>query len=258
MKTIAILPALNEEKTIYLVVNETQKYVDKIIVVDNNSEDKTAQIVRENFPKVILLCEPKRGKGFAVRKGIKKALEFNPQYLIFLDSDGERDPKDIPKILDELKNHDIVIGKRKKMRSMLRYLLNKFTLWWVRFVTNYKLSDMTSGFIGIKANDLKKMKLKSKGFEIETEFILEAFKNNFNIKEVSISVPKISKSKLKLRDMLGINIFFDKWVLKNLHLKKIPYSKKIFLLFACVLGLLISKFLFLSINLRKKLLCCLI
>ena len=237
MKTIAIIPTLNEEESIKNVLTKTNKYADKIIVVDS-STDRTPQIIRNNFPNVILLREERKGKGLAIRKGIKKALELNSKFIVFLDADGEKDPQDIKKLIGVLKYCDVVIGKRNKMRSLNRKFLNSFTNWWIRLVTGFKILDVTSGFIGIKTNALRNLRLSSIGFEIEIEFVLEAFKNNLKLIEVPIKVPKFSNSKLNLRHMLEINTFFDEWVLKWLRTEKMPLSKKIFLLFFCSIGLL--------------------
>jgi hypothetical protein len=86
------------------------------------------------------------------------------------------------------------------------------------------------------------MKLRSKGFELETEIILESFRNKFKIEEVSVTVPKISKSKLRVIDMIKINKFFDQWVLNWIREenKSLGY-KKYFFLISCSIGLILSK-----------------
>lgn len=111
------------------------------------------------------------------------------------------------------------------MRSETRYILNKFVNFWVKCATNYNVKDMASGFFAIRTNRIKKFNLKSKGFEIETEIILEAFRNNLALTEVSVKVPKISKSKLNFIHMLEINEFFDMWVLQNLEIQKSIFKK---------------------------------
>lgn len=235
---LAIIPTLNEEKTILEVLENTKKEVDKIIVVDSSS-DKTADIIKNNFPETILLYERGGGKGLAIRKAIEKAFELNPSYVIFLDADGEKDPKDIKKVMKKLENCDVVIGKRDKMRTKGRTSLNKFLSLYLKLFTGYEISDPTSGFIGMKRKSLEKLDLNSSGFEIETEFLLESYKNNLNLDEVSVKVPELSPTKLNLRDMIKINNFFDEWILRNTHLFSI---KEIFLIFTCLFGLMFGKF----------------
>ena len=247
MKTVAIIPTLNEEKNVYEVLKQTKKYVDKIIVVDS-STDRTPQIIKNNFPDIILLREKKRGKGLAVRKGIKKAFNLKPKVIVFLDADGEKDPHDI-KMLVSVGKNDLVIGKRNRMRSWKRKFFNSFTNRWIRLVTGYSIHDATSGFFCIRSAALKKMKLKSIGFEIETEFVLEAYKNKLNVTEIPIRVPKISKSKLDFKSMVDINMFFDRWVLNFLRTEsnEISFYKVLFLKLFCSIGLLFS-YLFNSIK----------
>jgi len=241
MKTVAIIPTLNEEKNVYEVLKETKRHVNKIIVVDSSS-DRTPRIIKTDFPDVTLLREKRMGKGLAVRSGIKKAFNLKPKIVIFLDADGEKDPHDIKRMLVALEKNDMVIGRRNRMRSWKRKFFNSFTNWWIRLVTDYPIHDATSGFFGIKNSALKKMKLKSVGFEIETEFILEAYRNKLNVTEVPIKVPKISKSKLGFKSMVKINMFFDNWVLNFLKAKtnKISFYKVSFLKIFCNMGLLFS------------------
>ncbi len=242
MNTVAVIPSLNEEKTIKEVVTKTSKYVDKVIVVNAGSTDRTTDILNNIKSKklIVITKEINKGKGFSLRKGLKKALELNPKYIVFLDADGEKDPRNIPKFLKTLEKSDMVVGKRDKMRSLSRALANKFTNFWVKVLTRLKLSDSCSGFVGIRADLVKKMMLVSKGFEIELELVLEAFRNKGRVREVSIDVPKISKSKLNIRNMVEINKFFDTWAIHYLKKTKINLLKKVFLLISCYTGLLVS------------------
>ncbi len=155
---------------------------------------------------------------------------------------GKKDPHDIKKILLSLEKSDFVICRRNRMRSWKRKFFNTFTNWWIRLVTNYPISDANSGFFGIREHTLKKMRLISNGFEIETEFVLEAYRNKLNLTEIPIRVPKISKSKLGFKSMVEINMFFDRWVLNFLKTKshKISFYKVLFLKIFCSIGLLFS------------------
>ncbi len=240
MNAVAIIPTLNEEMAIGEVLKKTLKHVDAVVVVDS-SIDKTPEICKASGKKVILICCERFGKGYAVRLGIKRALKENPKYLVFLDGDGEKDPDCIPSLLNELASYDFVVGKRNRMRSFRRQLLNTFSNFWFRLATNYDVKDMTSGFFALKAEAIRKLNLTSMRFEIETEMVLEAFRNDLTIKEIPVNVPEISKSKLNARHMLEINEFFDRWVLRNLHIQK-SLLKKLFLPIFCITGMIVSYF----------------
>ncbi len=245
MKTkVSIIPTLNEEAHIYNVLDKCTKVVDGVFVVDGLSSDKTREIVRK-FPEVKLLLEKRKGKGIALRKGFSFALKQRPDYVIMLDGDGEKDPNDIPKMIEclEEKNADMVIGFREGKRSFERRVFNSFASWWIRFATGYKIMDCLSGFNVIKTESLGKMNLISNNFEIETELILEARRNRLRVIEYPVSFPKKSPSKLRRKHMKEINNFFDKWVLEWINSGEcdLPEYEKLFLKFFCRLGLLIFK-----------------
>lgn len=244
-KIVAIIPTLNEEIHIHEVIDKCTKVANSIFVVDGLSTDRTREIVKKKFPEVKILLEKRKGKGVALRKGISYALKQNPDYVVMLDGDGEKDPNDIPKILEwlENKNADMVVGFRARKRSLERHIFNFFASWWIRFATSYKLRDCLSGFNAIKTESLKKMNLISNNFEIETELILEARKNGLEVIEYPVSFPEISPSKLNGKHMREINNFFDIWTLKWIKSKKcdLPFYKRMFLSFFCRIGLLIFR-----------------
>ena len=159
-----------------------------------------------------------------------------------MDGDGERDPSDIPRMkrLLEEKNLDIVSGRRDLTRSKTRKILNLFSTWWINLATGYKLHDTLSGFFFGEYDSFKKLNLKSENFEIETEIILEASKNNLKLQEIPVKVPKLSDSKCRISHMIQINKFFDEWILNFLKEIRIPFYRKITLSFFCFLGMMLS------------------
>ena len=240
MKTIAVIPTYNEESNIENVLSGLNEHVDKIIVVDS-SIDSTPDIVRRF--KAVELIEECRGKGIQLRKGISRALEYGPDYILQIDGDGEHDPSEIPKMIEKLENDsaDIIIGKRNIMRSSIRKGLNKFGLWWINAFTGYGLKDPFSGMMIFRRESLSGLKLETTGFEIEPEIILEAWKSGLTISEINVHVPKLSDSKFSRRDMLKVNRFFDKWCLGNIRF--IMGFKRVFLAASCLCGLSISSLL---------------
>jgi glycosyltransferase involved in cell wall biosynthesis len=241
MKSVLLIPTLNEEKTIVNVIEKAEKNVDKTIVIDGLSKDRTIELVKKNFPDVKILMEKRRGKGFALRKGFQEAMKYRPKYIITMDGDGERDPHDIKKLIKKIEENgvDMVIGSRSRMRSFSRKFFNRFTAWWVNLVTGYGLKDVLSGFVVVRSKAVKKMNLKSENFEIETEMLLEAKRNCLKVSEVPVKVPLFSKSGCTVKNMIQINAFFDEWVLNWISNPSCDISsiKKIFFKFFCTLGL---------------------
>lgn len=195
-KAVAVIPAFNEQDRISDVVRRTKKYVNYVIVVDDGSTDKTSQAAKSSGARVISYKENK-GKGFALRLGFEEAFKLNPDYIITLDADGQHDPKHIPKILNVLKDCDMVLGSRflgkiKTSRTNifgnigLRFGVNILSFG---FDSKKWLSDTESGFRAYKADSLKRLDLRGNRFEIEAEIILEAAKKGLKIKEVPVVVP---------------------------------------------------------------------
>lgn len=188
-KVIAVIPAYNEEKTVAQVVKKTKKYVDKVIVVDDCSKDKTGELAKAAGAEVVR-HKMNRGVGSAVRTGFSKALKENAAVVVRIDADDQHKPEDIPRFLEAMKTADFVIG----YRNISEYpAIKRLGNWGLRGLTNMicgtHLKDTESGFKAIKAKLLKKMKLTGNRYEIEAETVYEAAKNNAKIKEIPIESP---------------------------------------------------------------------
>jgi hypothetical protein len=100
-RTVALIPAYREQGRVGDVVRKARKHVDLVIVVDDGSDDATAEEAEE--AGAIVVKHPRNmGKGFAVRTLVKAALKAGAQYAVMLDADGQHDPEDIPKLLEPL------------------------------------------------------------------------------------------------------------------------------------------------------------
>jgi len=193
METVVILPAFNLEDTIGDLVRITQKYVDLVIVVTDGSEDNT----HSNARAAGAICPShtcQRGKGFAIRKGIEISKQYDPEYIVLMDADGQHLPKEIPKLVLPLQNSelDMVLGSR--VRGILRTsIINRFgnlVLSLISFIITGKwFSDTVSGFKAFKAEKLYGLDLCCLGYEIENELLLKSYFKGYNIIEVPITVP---------------------------------------------------------------------
>jgi glycosyltransferase involved in cell wall biosynthesis len=194
MKKVAILAALNLEKSIGEIVKRTKEYVDEVIVVSDGSIDNTnlaAQKMGARSPK----HTSKRGKGFAVRKGIEFSKQFDPNYIILMDADGQHLPEEIPTLLNQLYQWDIdmVVGSRMKgmlMTSNINKLGNVLLKILSLFMTGRWFSDTESGFRALRSEKLYSLTLNSIYYEIETELLFKFLKKKYKVIEVPITVPK--------------------------------------------------------------------
>ena len=111
-----IIPAFNEEKAIANVINEIPKIVSEVIVVDNNSNDKTSQVAKNAGATV--LFESRKGYGYACLKGMDYIKSQNevPDIIVFLDGDYSDYPEELLSLIQPIveENIDFVIGARVK------------------------------------------------------------------------------------------------------------------------------------------------
>lgn len=211
MKTIAVIPAYNEEETIGDVIKEVKKYMEegliqKIVVVDDCSEDRTPEIAR-SFGVEVVSHVVNRGYGAAQRTGHRIAIEKNFDYVIQIDADGQHDPRYIPILIETMKkgNYDIVLGSRFLNKSYKEYVFTrilgiKFFTLIVNFLGSVNLTDVTSGYKIYKVSTLKKLSRTSDKHPA-VEQMLEISRKKMKIKEISIEMPlrKRGESHLNLK-----------------------------------------------------------
>lgn len=211
-----IVPCLNEAQNIGKVISGIKKNINsdfEVIVVDNNSQDKTAEIARSKGVK--LIKENKKGKGIAIMKGVSVA---KGNFLVFIDGDGSYYPEFISKIINKLikSESDIVYGSRflkesKAKISSFRLFGNKFFSFLGFLLYNQRV-DFLTGFFAIKKDKFFKLKLESTGFEIETEIFKKAIKKKLKINQIPIRYKANKESKINpIID--GFKIFFT--LIKN-------------------------------------------
>lgn len=198
-KVIAVIPAYNEEKRIRNTVLKTKKYVDKVIVVDDGSADKTATNARKAGAETITY-RPNQGVGYATKVGLKRVVSLNPDIIIFLDADGQHDPKYIPYFIRAIENGaDYVCGKR----DLSKYPLNrKIGNWGLKVLTNLLcptgIMDTECGYRALRLDAAKKLDLKAKRYGREMDFAFNVWKNKLRIKQIEVKVPVFhSKAAIK-------------------------------------------------------------
>ena len=211
-KLTILIPCLNEEKTLPLIIPKLSKIYNKlaqsysleIIFIDNGSTDKSLEIIKKNGFNC-LSCE-KKGYGAALKYGINRV---NSGIIVFADADNTYDFEDVPKLIDKLINSksDLVIGdrlnKKTKPNAMpfshryigtpfLTFLINKF------FSNNFnKITDCNSGYRCFYKKSYKMWNPKSDGMEFASEMLILAQKKNSKIAEVAIELHADIKERVK-------------------------------------------------------------
>ena len=188
MKTFVIIPAFNEGARIGKVVRESQKYSRNIVVVDDGSTDGTFREAAKT-KATVLKHVINLGKGSALRTGSEYALRQGADTVIYIDSDGQHSPKDIPRLLKELRNADIVFAYRN-LASANMPLTKKFgnfvldTMLAVFF--GVKIIDTQCGFKAITSKAYGKLELISNSYTIESEIAAKTGKHHLRFRQVPI------------------------------------------------------------------------
>ena len=192
---IAIIPAYNESRNIGKIIADTSKYVTIIIVVDDGSQDNTAELAMSKNTKVIR-TRRNMGKGTALKRGLVECLKYNPDIIVTLDADGQHDPADIPKLLEPIKNGeaDIVIGSRCDNNSLSEIpMVRGFGLSFINFINRSlmksTIKDSQSGFRAYAKSILSMISnYNSTGYGVETEQLATAELYGFHIVEVPVII----------------------------------------------------------------------
>jgi glycosyltransferase involved in cell wall biosynthesis len=211
-RIVAIIPALNAERTLPRVVEETTREIAPVLVIDDGSTDRTSEVARAGGA-IVLRHDVNRGKGAALKTGFAWALENGYDGVITLDADGQHLPGEIPKFLRERQasGADLILGGRAHLfQHMLprRRNANRFSAWCISKCAGVPVPDSQSGFRYYSANLIRGVELRADGFDMESEVIVRAGRRGFRIVTIPIElgfVDGISTSHYKpLKDTLRI------------------------------------------------------
>jgi len=249
MKISVVIPCYNEEKTIEKVIKSIPKEVFEIIVVDNNSTDKTGEIAKKLDAKVVK--EKKQGYGYALQRGFNEA---KGDIIITLDGDGQYPGEKINELVDYfIKNNlDFLNCSRfplqnPKSMPFIRKLGNYFFNFIIFLLFGIKTKDSQSGMMIFKKEILKKIKMDSGDMPLSEELKIKTILNGLNYEEINIPYyPREGESKLipLKHGFINLSFLFDLWLQRG--------KNKIFVLIFC-LSLIILTFSYLaSFNLDKE------
>ena len=203
-KSLVIIPTYNESENISEIIDEIFLLEENfnILIVDDNSPDKTANIVKEKIvfnKKRLFLIERKRktGIGPAYLDGFKWAIENSYENIYEMDADFSHNPLDLSRMQVFLtqNGYDVIIGSRYKTGvnvvnwPIQRVLISYFASWYARIITGTPIMDLTSGFVGYKSNvirDILDKGIKFKGYAFQIEMKFKAYNLNYKLYEIPI------------------------------------------------------------------------
>ncbi|WP_246669829.1 glycosyltransferase family 2 protein [Arthrobacter zhaoguopingii] len=210
-----VIPTLNEEMNLPWVLRRMPSYVDEVVIVDGRSKDHTVDVARALRVDVLVVSEPRAGKGCALRAGFAAA---SGDIIVMLDADGSMDPQEIGWFVSPLQHDfDFVKGSRhvtgggSEDLTWLRRAGNHALTGLANVVLHSNYSDLCYGYIAFRRECLEVLQLESEGFEIETELIVKAARGGLRIAEVpSMEFNRISGAS-------NLQTFRDGWrVLRTL------------------------------------------
>ncbi|WP_306591747.1 glycosyltransferase family 2 protein [Geothrix sp. 21YS21S-4] len=194
MRIAALLAAHNEAEHIGGVLEGLRAFgLHRILVVDDGSDDATGALAAAAGAEVLRL-EPGRGggKGQALRAGLARLREDDFDFYLFIDADGQHDPRDLQGFLDYLAVHpdgDFLIGSRYLERAKIppkRWRTNALGTWTLGRIAGVRWEDSQSGFRMIRKRVLDRLDLCTCGFAIEMEIAMKAADRNLRWAHIPI------------------------------------------------------------------------
>jgi len=215
VRICALVPAFNEATQIAKVVLGAIQHVDEVVVIDDGSNDGTAEAARAGGATCLQL-PANRGKASALRTGIEFAAARGFTHVLTLDGDGQHRPEDILVLIQAAvrTGADMVIGTRTFERHSMpraRFYSNTIGSRLASALVGREIRDSQSGFRLIRLDQLVSLELRSRFYEFEMEVLIKMARGGCSIEQVPI--PAIyqdgrARSKMKpVRDTVRICIW---------------------------------------------------
>jgi glycosyltransferase involved in cell wall biosynthesis len=190
---VVLIPAYNEERFIGSIVLKARPFAEKILVVDDGSTDRTAELA-EAAGAIVIRQQFNAGKGTALNVGFCKVREWDPHVLVVLDADGQHLPEEIETVITPILQNkaDIVVGSRYlEPKSQVP----RHRIWGhhvFNFLTNHasgvSVTDSQSGFRAFSNQALEAVSFQSSGFSVESEMQFLAREHELRLMEVPITI----------------------------------------------------------------------
>ncbi|MCY3410893.1 MAG: glycosyltransferase family 2 protein [Candidatus Heimdallarchaeota archaeon] len=229
---MAIVPCYNEEGRVGATLQALLNHVDRVCVIDDGSTDNSVKEI-EQFPVNVISYPQNKGKGYAIREGIKYFLQTDTEYAIFIDADGQHNPEHIYQFKQKFAHTgvDVVVASRfgteQWVNNMpflrkLSNLLSRFGIWIL--YNGFVVEDPQNGYRAYNRSSLEHIAFESNGYEAETEIIIDAYLKGFTFDKIhieSIYHEGVNHSKFSL--------FRDTWKIPGVMVKNF-FRRKPFIL----------------------------
>ncbi|MGN6567867.1 MAG: DUF2062 domain-containing protein [Flavipsychrobacter sp.] len=193
LKACVLIPTYNNGGTLGNVIDSVLEYTDQVIIVNDGATDNTKEILNSYSNIHVVNSEKNKGKGFALRTGIKEAARLGYHYAISIDSDGQHYAYDLPKFLQQVAEtpNVLIIGARNMDQENVpgkSSFGNRFSNFWFGLETGIKLPDTQSGYRLYPVQKLAKKIYFTRKYEFEIEVIVRAAWSGIKVMGIPVSV----------------------------------------------------------------------
>lgn len=228
-RTIVVLPTYDEVENLPLLIPEILEQAAEleILVVDDSSPDGTGKLadqLAESNDRIHVLHRPeKKGLGAAYRAGLARALELGADRVIQMDADFSHPPDQIPTLLREIEEHDVVLGSRYLHGVTVvnwpieRIPISYFGNRYARLVTGLPISDMTGGFRCIRRELLERIgfeRIRADGYAFQIALNYRFVHYGARIKEIPFFFVDRTRGESKLSWRIGLEALWIVWWLR--------------------------------------------
>jgi len=228
-RVVVVVPTYNEAENLPLLLPKILARDTRleVLVVDDGSPDGTGRIADEFAAEDsrihVLHRVTKGGLGAAYRAGLRRALDLGADFVIQMDADFSHPPEALSTLLEEIEEHDVVLGSRYLNGITVvnwpieRILISYFGNWYVRRVTGLPISDTTGGFRCIRKELLEKVgfeRIRSTGYAFQVELNYRFVRSGARIKEIPFFFVDRSRGESKLSLRIGMEALWIAWWLR--------------------------------------------
>lgn len=193
LNCVVLIPTYNNAGTLLQVIDDVRRYANDIMVVNDGSTDNTADLLATQSDLRVIAYERNRGKGYALKRGLREAARIGYAYAITIDSDGQHYANDIAVFVEaaERSANTLFVGARNLQAENMpsrNTFANKFSNFWFWAETGTHLADTQSGFRLYPLAEFTKMHFITSRYEFEVEVLVRAAWKGLKVENVPIKV----------------------------------------------------------------------
>ena len=223
----AVIPCLNEGRTIGSLVSEIRVYLPNVVVVDDGSSDDTAAEAERNGAEVIRHSSP-RGKGASLRTGFETALQNGFAWALAMDGDGQHAPADIPKFLRAIESSPAAMFVGDRMQNarampLVRRVVNRWMSATIGAFCGAEIPDSQCGFRLLSLGAWNRIPFSCEHFEIESEMIVRFLHAGHGLGFVPVQT-RYGSEQSKIRPLRDTFRWLRWWI--GIRIELSPYADR--------------------------------